>query len=46
VWLLRDAQPVSIPVTVGATDGVSTEITAGEVEPEMPLIVGVQAPAP
>jgi HlyD family secretion protein len=45
VWLLRDAQPVSIPVTVGATDGTNTEITAGEVEPEMPLIVGVQAPA-
>jgi HlyD family secretion protein len=46
VWLLRDHEPVSIPVTVGETDGTSTEITAGELTPDLPLIVATQAPAP
>ena len=46
VWLLRDNEPVSIPVTVGETDGTSTEITAGELTPDLPLIVATQAPAP
>jgi HlyD family secretion protein len=39
VWTLRDGQLVAIPVTVGATDGIMTEITAGGVEPGMALVV-------
>lgn len=44
VWLLRDGQPVSIPVMVGSSDGISTEVTAGEVQEGMPLIVASRQP--
>lgn len=46
VWLLRDGMPVSIPVTTGPSDGQRTVITAGELSPDMPLVVGVNSPAP
>jgi HlyD family secretion protein len=46
VWLLRDDKPVSIPVTTGASDGQRTVITAGELTPEMPLVVGISAALP
>jgi HlyD family secretion protein len=39
VWTLRDNQPVAIPITTGATSGIMTEITSGEVTPGMPLIL-------
>jgi HlyD family secretion protein len=39
VWILRDGQPVSIPVTVGNTDGRLTEISGGELKPGMQVIV-------
>jgi len=39
VWVLRDSQAVSIPVTVGATDGVMTEVIDGPIEPGMALLV-------
>jgi len=39
VWTLKDGQPLAIPVTIGATDGVVTEITGGEVSPGMALLV-------
>ena len=39
VWTLRDSQPVAIPVTTGATNGIMTEIISGEVTPGMPLII-------
>jgi HlyD family secretion protein len=39
VWTLRDGQLVAIPVTVGATDGIRTEITAGGIEPGTALVV-------
>jgi len=41
VWVLRDGQPVAVPVTTGATDGVVTEILDGEIEPGMLLVVDV-----
>jgi len=41
VWILRDGQPVAMPVTVGATDGFMTEVLEGDVEPGTPLIVEV-----
>jgi HlyD family secretion protein len=39
LWILRDNQPVAVPVTTGATDGIMTEITSGEVSPGMPVII-------
>ncbi|MBW1858758.1 MAG: efflux RND transporter periplasmic adaptor subunit [Deltaproteobacteria bacterium] len=39
VWVLRDKQLVAIDVKTGATDGTMTEITDGDVEPEMALVV-------
>jgi HlyD family secretion protein len=43
VWILRNGEPVAVPVTVGATDGMMTELVRGDVEPGMPLIVEVSA---
>jgi len=39
VWTLREGQLVAIAVAVGSTDGIMTEITGGEVEPGMALVV-------
>ena len=39
VWIVRDGEPVAIPITTGATDGIMTELVQGDVEPGMPLIV-------
>ena len=39
VWIVRDGEPVAIPITTGATDGIMTELLQGDVEPGMPLIV-------
>jgi HlyD family secretion protein len=38
VWVLRDGQPEAVPVTVGATDGRVTEVTAGDLKPGMLVI--------
>jgi HlyD family secretion protein len=39
VWVLKDGAPVSVPLTLGVTDGRFTEVTSGEVVPGMPVIV-------
>ena len=39
VWTLRADQPIAVPVSTGATSGIMTEITGGEVTPGMPLII-------
>jgi HlyD family secretion protein len=39
VWMLRDGRPVAIPVTVGVSNGVLTEIRSGEVQEGMALLV-------
>ncbi len=39
VWVLKDGQPVATAVTIGATDGVMTEILDGPIEPGMSLVV-------
>ncbi|WP_245986836.1 hypothetical protein [Azospirillum thermophilum] len=40
VWLVGgDAQPVQVPVTVGASDGKRTEIVKGEISEGRPVIV-------
>ncbi|MEJ2106633.1 MAG: efflux RND transporter periplasmic adaptor subunit [Acidiferrobacteraceae bacterium] len=41
VWILRDHKPVPIAVTVGATDGRMTEITGGELQAGMKVLVDV-----
>lgn len=39
VWVLRDGQPAAVVITTGSTDGIMTEVTGGEVEPGMALVV-------
>jgi HlyD family secretion protein len=48
VWVLaRDGRPVPASVTIGITDGVSTEITAGDVRVGDTVVVGLASePAP
>ena len=42
VWILVDSQPTAVPVTIGLTDGSSTQIVAGKIEPGMELIVDAE----
>jgi HlyD family secretion protein len=42
VWLLRDGQPVQVPVVPGLDDDTNTEIVQGEVQPGDQVIVGEQ----
>lgn len=39
VWTLRDGKLLAIYIGIGATDGRMTEVTSGDIEPEMPLVV-------
>ncbi len=39
VWVLRDAVPVEVPIQVGATDGMFTQVLSGDLEPGMAVIV-------
>lgn len=39
VWTLKDGQLTSIPVTVGSTDGMMTEVLNGDIRPGMALVV-------
>jgi HlyD family secretion protein len=41
VWIVRNGKLDPIPVTTGTTDGVMTEVTAGNVEPGMALVVDI-----
>jgi HlyD family secretion protein len=43
VWTLKEGQPVVIPITIGATDGVMTEVLQGEVQPGTVLVTDVAA---
>src|SRR5690606_3527915 len=40
VWVLRDGEPVQVPVTIGASDGTHTEILSGELEQGDQVITG------
>lgn len=45
VWVLRDGQPVAILITVGSSDGIMTEVLAGDIELGVALVIdtiGVQ----
>lgn len=44
VWVLRDGAPVRVRVTLGASDGTYTEVTAGELVEGDELVMG-QEPA-
>jgi HlyD family secretion protein len=41
IWVLKDGQTAAVPVTIGVTDGISTEILEGDIEPGMSLIVDI-----
>lgn len=43
VWILRDGEPVAVPITTGATDGIMTELVQGDLEAGTPLIVEITA---
>jgi HlyD family secretion protein len=43
VWILQDGQPVAISITVGATNGVFTEVTSGDLKLGMALLVDTMA---
>jgi len=39
VWVLKDGQLSEIPVTTGESDGVMTEVTGGNIEPGMKIVI-------
>ena len=39
VWTLRDGKLIAVAVAIGATDGKTTEVTSGDVEPGMPVVI-------
>lgn len=41
VWVLHDGQPQAVPIKVGATDGVVTQVLSGAIEPGMELLIDV-----
>ncbi len=43
VWTLVDGQPHALPVTIGLTDGSSTQILSGDLQPGMDLVVGEES---
>ena len=44
VYVLRNGEPVAVPVTVGASDGRNTEITRGDLAPGTPVVVEATTP--
>lgn len=46
VWVLRDGQPVAVPVQIGASDGSFTEVLSGELREGDQVIVGGGPRAP
>lgn len=45
VWVLREGQPIAIPVETGASNGRQTEISDGELKPGTAVIVDYQEKA-
>jgi len=41
VWVMEHGQLVSIPVRVGLSDGVVSELVEGSLEPDMTLVTGI-----
>lgn len=38
VWVLHQGKPEAVSITIGASDGMMTEVIKGALEPEMPII--------
>lgn len=45
VWVLQDGHPRPVKVQTGITDGKMTEVVGGDLQPDMPVIVGSAAGA-
>ena len=45
VWILKENQPVAVPITTGSTSGSWTEVTSGNLAAGTPLIVDILAGA-
>jgi HlyD family secretion protein len=45
VWMLRDGEPVAIPVTAGVTDGRLTEVSSEQLQPGMSVITDQRSAA-
>lgn len=43
VWTLVDGQPTAVSVTVGLTDGSSTQILSGDLQPGTELVLGEES---
>ena len=41
IWVLRDGQPVAVPVTVGSSDGRATEVAGEGLDVGTPVITAV-----
>lgn len=39
VWILKDGQPVAVPIIVGSSDGKMTEVISGDIEPGTQLLI-------
>lgn len=46
VWVLRAGEPVAIPVTTGMTDGIWSEVTGGDLQTGIALLVSAVKTAP
>ena len=46
VWILKNGQPIAVPITIGSTNGSITEVTAGEIKPGMDLLVDFMEKTP
>jgi HlyD family secretion protein len=42
VWTLRDGKPAAITITTGATNGIMTQVTAGDIQPGMKLVIDTE----
>jgi HlyD family secretion protein len=43
LWTLRDGEPLELPVEVGPTDGLVTQVVSGDLAAGTPLLVDVIA---
>jgi len=39
IWTLRDGKLIAVAISIGASDGRMTEVTSGDVEPGMPVVI-------
>jgi HlyD family secretion protein len=46
VWVLENGQPTPIPVTIGMTDGINSEVKTGNVSPGLALLVDMKSKKP